>query len=112
MRKTPRHSRSARALLLLAGLFMVAASLGLHPEPGLAGGAGSASHSLTARAALSTPSHECPFCLAHRPVSLARPAGAVLRPETVVLPAAVFVARFPQRLDPRPRQNRAPPAVS
>lgn len=112
MRNTPRQSRWARALVILAGLFMVAASFGLHPEPGLAGADSTGTVTLSAHAAVTTPSHECPFCLAHRPVPLAPPAGVVLRPQAILLPVAAFVARLPERLEVRPRQNRAPPDAS
>ena len=112
MLKIARQSPSARALLLVAGLFMVAASFGLHPEPGLTGAVSTPAASLSAHAAVATASHECPFCLAHRPVPLARPAIVVLRPQAIQLPVATFVARLPERLEPRPSQNRAPPAVS
>ena len=105
-----RESGFARVLLLVAGLSAVSASFGLHPEPAAA--ASSPAAAWSAQVALPLPSHGCPACLTHRPVSLARLAAVVLQPEsTVAAPVVVFVRR-PDRPEPRPHQNRAPPLTS
>jgi hypothetical protein len=107
-----RESRSARLLLLAAGFLAVSASFGLHPEPGSVSSAVSSNPAFSARLARSLPAHECPACLTHRAVSLARLAATVLRPESIVAAPAVPAVRPPDRLEARPQQNRAPPVTS
>lgn len=107
-----RQSGSARAFLFAAGLLAVSASFGLHPEPASDPGASGRLPSWAATAALTAASHECPACLAHRPLALARPSPIVLRPLSLVAKAAVLVVKSPDLREPRPRQNRAPPVAS
>ncbi|MGH9363913.1 MAG: hypothetical protein ACRD1B_01415 [Thermoanaerobaculia bacterium] len=111
MLQKPRKSRLARALLLAAGLLAVLASFGLHPEPEAAA-ASSGTPAWSAQVARTSPSHECPACLTHRPFSPALLTAVVLRPQSIVAPAAVFLAAWPERHEVRPHQNRAPPVVS
>jgi hypothetical protein len=107
-----RKSRFARTLLLAAGLAAVCGSFGLHAEPA------SARSDLSPRPAWSPAGpaarapHDCPACLAQRPVSIAPAATVPLRPEATALPVAASEVRWPERVAARPRRDRAPPSVS
>jgi hypothetical protein len=110
--------RLARALMLATGVLVVIGSFGLHPEPG-AGGAALSRVSAAAEGAAwsadapkSTNSHDCPACLTHRPVSIARLAGVPLHTETRLASLAAPEVRRPTSQAARPYKDRAPPAVS
>jgi hypothetical protein len=112
MMQVLRKSPWARGLLLAAGLLAAAASFGLHPEPGSTPRVTSDEPGWSVSVAQPSSSHACPACLSHTPAPLAGPAPVVLRQEVVLEPAIAVVARPPARFEARPRQNRAPPAVS
>ena len=105
-----RKSRFARALLLAAGLAAVCGSFGLHPEPASAGPDPASSPAVSPATPAARASHDCPACLAQRPVSFSSAQTVLLRPEATTLPVAACEVLWPERVAARPR--RAPPSVS
>ena len=107
-----RKSRFARALLLAAGLTAVCGSFGLHAEPASARADVASSPVWSPGAPAARAPHDCPACLAQRPVSIAPGPTVLLRPEATALPVAACEIRWPERVAARPRRDRAPPSVS
>jgi len=107
-----RTARLGRAILLLAAVFAVAGSFGLHPEPAseLAAPppAGSAP-SWTASLDGTSGADPCTACLAHRFVSLTGPAVFTPAGTSAIPVAALPPARLLSLSAPRFIDGRAPP---
>jgi hypothetical protein len=109
-----RTARLGRAVLLLAAVFAVAGSFGLHPEPvaDLGAPAGAGSSPLWAAGAPSDGSADpCTACLAHRSVSLTRlaifaPAGTRAIPLPAPPQRRLLALSAPRFID-----GRAPPSA-
>jgi hypothetical protein len=111
MLRALRQARFVQFALAAASLLAITGSLGLHPEPAVAGGAMRqvSSASFQANRAAEGDSHACLACLAHRTVPLPGPAGVLLAP----------IASVSRPLSPRPtdvlstvalpHDGRAPP---
>lgn len=117
-------ARLARALMLAAGVLVVTGSFGLHPEPAVALSAAAAPMGMgmdmgmdigaawSADSPQSATSHDCPACLTHRPVSIARLAGVPLHTETRFAALGAPEVSRPTSRAARHYKDRAPPAVS
>jgi len=107
---TLRKARFTELALALASVLTVLASLGLHPEPAVAGPP-SPVPAWETSARTASGAHECPVCLAHRTVSLQDPSPVVLEPIASV--PALWCRKIspPQRPDSSPHAGRAPPSA-
>lgn len=105
-----RKARLTELALALASVLTLLSSVGLHPEPPLAPSVPeTAGWSLAAK--LTAGPHECPICLANRPVSLNNLSAVVLAPAaSVQAPFCPTISR-PARTDPSPHEGRAPPSA-
>ena len=112
-----RSARLGRAVLLLAAVFAVAGSFGLHPEPAsdlgtpLTGLSPGSAPVFSAPAGGDTQTDPCTACLAHRYVSLT--GLAVFTPAgTAAIPVAPLrQARLLPLSAPRFVEGRAPPSA-
>jgi hypothetical protein len=102
-----------RAVLLLAAVFAVAGSFGLHPEPAseLAPPPAGSAPSWTASLEGTSGADPCTACLAHRFVSLTgpadfSPAGTSAIPLAALPPARLLALSAPRFID-----GRAPPSA-
>lgn len=107
---TLRKARIAEVALAFASLLTVLGSLGLHPEPAVAGPA-SETPAWDATSRMSSGPHDCPVCLAHRSVSLNDPSQVVLEPVASVPALLCLTISPPERSAPSPHRDRAPPSA-
>jgi predicted cobalt transporter CbtA len=106
MLRVIRSARFGQIALGIAGILAIAGSFGLHPEPASAPRFAGARWSA---AIISSATHGCPVCLAHRPapvaalvVTLLGPPDAVGEPQPASVPAVRPTA-------PLAQDGRAPP---
>ena len=105
-----RKARFTELALAFASVLTVLGSLGLHPEPAVAGPA----TEIPAWEASSRPAsgtHDCPICLAHRSVPLNNPSAVVLEPISSVPAYRCLTIWLLERLAPSPHRDRAPPTA-
>jgi len=105
-----RKVRFTELALALASVLTVLGSLGLHPEPAVAGPANEIPAWDGSGRAASGP-HDCPICLAHRSVPLNHPSAVVLEPISSVPAHLCLTIWLLDRLAPSPHGERAPPSA-
>lgn len=106
-----RITRLGRAVALAAGILAVIGSFGLHPEPDSTPAAPAHPEWASAPVSAETAPHACLACLAHRAIPLPRLDAVVFAPRPAA-PAAVAADPVPiARLEAKPREGRAPPAL-
>ena len=111
MFRLSRISRLARVIALAAGVLAVGGSFGLHPEPDSVSPAPAQDQWATPSTSAETSPHACLACLAHRAVPLPRLSAVVFAPRPAS-PASISADPVPlARLESKPREGRAPPAL-
>jgi hypothetical protein len=105
-----RKARTSELWLALAVLLTVSGSLGLHPEPSMAGSPGEHFGWNVSSKPTAGP-HDCPICLAHRSLSVSDPFGVVLKPVSSVRALLCLAVSDPQKPPASPHAGRAPPSA-
>jgi len=111
MLQLSRITRLARAAALAAGFLVVTGSFGLHPEPDSGSPASTENHWAASEASAEATPHACLACLAHRAVPLPRLNAVVLAPRPASPALACADPVSIARLEAKPREGRAPPAL-
>ena len=111
MIRSSRITRLGRAAALAAGILTIVGSFGLHPEPESAAVAPAQPEWASTSVSADSAPHTCLACLAHRAIPLPR-LNAVVFDARPASPAAVTADPVPiARLEAKPREGRAPPAL-